>query len=83
MNNYKIKKSFAALYEWCNSTSDFDHFYDGLTRILNEGDAKRLFAERCSDIGYPKGMRGQAQEFWDRFRISKEKSKILKERKIK
>ena len=77
----KNKKAFDALYEWCNRASDFDHFYDGLTRTLNEGEAKRLFTECCSGVGYPKGMQGQAKEFWDRFRVSKAKVSALKNRK--
>jgi hypothetical protein len=79
----KNKKAFDALYEWCNCASDFDHFYDGLTCVLNEGEAKRLFAEKCSGVGYLKGMQGQAQEFWDRFRVPKAKQAVLKNRKRK
>lgn len=74
------KKAFDALYEWCNRAIDFDHFYDGLTHVFNEGEAKRLFAEKCSGVGYQKGMIYQAQEFWDRFRVSKAKIAALKKR---
>jgi len=77
----KNKKAFDALYEWCNRASDFDHFYDGLTCAFNEGEVKRLFNGCCSGVGYPKGMQGQAKEFWDRFRVSKAKAEILKNRK--
>jgi hypothetical protein len=57
-------RALDALRDFANKAENFDHFYDGMTRVIGEGEAKRLFAERYGKML----MVDQALMFWNEFR---------------